>query len=307
MVGFHIVLYAIVRDNCCEMQNVRILSAALLIVLFITTLSSCGGKPEPQHQYQLKGKVVEINRKDKLVTISHDDIPGYMVAMTMPFKLKDERLLNEMEEGDRIQATLVIAGLKSWLEDVVVTRETADPSDISKSSKWTEPKPGEEVPNFNLVNQSGKRLSFRDYKGNAVIVTFIYTRCPLPDYCPLMTENFSQILAALKSEPEKYLKTHLLSITLDPEYDSPKVLSEYAAAYSADLERWDFATGTKDEIKKVATYFGLQYWTEGDQVIHSLRTAIVGSDGRLIKLYRGNEWKPDEILKELRITPPTSS
>ncbi|HKA21786.1 MAG TPA: SCO family protein [Blastocatellia bacterium] len=289
------------------MQNVRILSAALLIVLFITTLSSCGGKPEPQHQYQLKGKVVEINRKDKLVTISHDDIPGYMVAMTMPFKLKDERLLNEMEEGDRIQATLVIAGLKSWLEDVVVTRETADPSDISKSSKWTEPKPGEEVPNFNLVNQSGKRLSFRDYKGNAVIVTFIYTRCPLPDYCPLMTENFSQILAALKSESEKYLKTHLLSITLDPEYDSPKVLSEYAAAYSADLERWDFATGTKDEIKKVATYFGLQYWTEGDQVIHSLRTAIVGSDGRLIKLYRGNEWKPDEILKELRITPPTSS
>src|SRR5262249_31612450 len=185
------------------------------------------------------------------------------------------------------------------------TRETADPSDISKSSKWTEPKPGEEVPNFNLVNQSGKRLSFRDYKGNAVIVTFIYTRCPLPDYCPLMTENFSQILAALKSESEKYLKTHLLSITLDPEYDSPKVLSEYAAAYSADLERWDFATGTKDEIKKVATYFGLQYWTEGDQVIHSLRTAIVGSDGRLIKLYRGNEWKPDEILKELRITPPT--
>ena len=296
-------MYVILRDNCCDMQNLRIPIAAFMIVLVTSTLSSCGGKPEPEHRYQLKGKVVEIDRKDKLVTVSHDDIPGYMVGMTMPFKLKDERLLKDMEEGDRIQATLVIAGLRSWLEEVVVTRETADPSDLSKSSTWTEPKPGEEVPNFKLVNQAGKHISFRDYQGSAVLVTFIYTRCPLPDYCPLMTENFSQILAALKSEPEKYTKSHLLSITLDPEWDSPKVLSEYAAANSADLDRWDFATGSKDAIKKVATYFGLQYWTENDQVIHSLRTAIIGTDGRLVKLYRGNEWKPDEMLKELRKIP----
>jgi len=303
LVGFHVVLYVILRDNCCDMQNLRILIVAFMIVLATSTLSSCKGKPEPEHRYQLKGKVVEIDRKDKLVTISHEDIPGYMVGMTMPFKLKDERLLNDMEEGDRIQATLVIAGLRSWLEDVVVTRETPDPSDLSKSSTWTEPKPGEEVPNFKLVNQAGKHISFRDYQGKTVMVTFIYTRCPLPEYCPLMTDNFSQILAALKSEPEKYTKTHFLSITLDPEYDSPAILGEYAAAHSADLDRWDFATGSKDEIKKVATYFGLQYWTENDQVIHSLRTAIIGADGRLLKLYRGNEWKPDEILKELQKTP----
>jgi protein SCO1/2 len=274
-------------------------------MIVLATLPSCSGKPEPQHRYDLKGKVVQVDKQLQMVTVAHEDIPGYMVGMTMPFKVKDPRILREMEEGDRIQATLVIEGLKSWLEDVVVTRETPDPSDLSKSSNWTEPKPGDEVPNFSLVNQSGKRISFHDYKGSAVIVTFIYTRCPLPDYCPLMTDNFSQILAALKSEPEKYVTTHLLSITLDPEYDSPKILTEYAGAHSAELARWDFATGSKDEIKKVATYFGLQYWTEGDQVIHSLRTAIVGSDGRLVKLYRGNEWKTDEVLKELR-TPPMS-
>ena len=306
-VGFDVVLYVILMDNCYEMQSDRIRIAAVVIAVCISTLPSCGGKPEPQHRYELKGKVVQVDKQLQMATVAHEDIPGYMVSMTMPFKVKDQRILREMDEGDRIQATLVIEGLKSWLEDVVVTREIADPSDLSKSSKWTEPKPGEEVPNFSLVNQAGKRLSFRDYQGNAVIVTFIYTRCPLPDYCPLMTDNFSQILVALKSEPEKYLKTHLLSITLDPEYDTPKLLREYAAAHSADLDRWDFATGSKDEIKKVATYFGLQYWTEGDQVIHSLRTAIIGTDGRLVKLYRGNEWKPEELLKELRTTPPASS
>ena len=272
----------------------------------MSALPSCRGKPEPQHRYELKGKVVQVDKQLQMVTVAHDDIPGYMVGMTMPFKVKDERLLGDMAEGDRIQATLVVAGLKSWLEDVVVTRETADQSDLSKSSTYTEPKPGDEVPDFALKNQAGKRVSFRDYKGNALIVTFIYTRCPLPDYCPLMTDNLSQILAALKSEPEKYVKTHLLSITLNPEYDSPKVLGEYAAAHSADLNRWDFATGSQDEIKKVAKYFGLQYWTENDQVIHSLRTAIIGNDGRLVKLYRGNEWKPDEILKELVKPSPTS-
>src|SRR4029453_2994535 len=114
------------------------------------------------------------------------------------------------------------AGLRSWLEDVVIVRETADPSDLSKAGNWTEPKQGDEVPDFTLVNQDGKRLRFHEYQGSAVLVTFIFTRCPLPDYCPLMTDNFSEVLTALKSEPEKYVKTHLLSITLDPEYDSPK-------------------------------------------------------------------------------------
>jgi protein SCO1/2 len=272
---------------------------AVMIVLAAVIVPSCSPQG-PQQRYELKGKVVMVDKKDQTVTVAHDAIPGYMDAMTMPFKLKDERLLRDMADGDRLQATLVVAGLRSWLEDVVIIRETADSTGLSKSGTWTEPKQGDEVPDFTLVNQAGKRLRFRDYQASAVLVTFIYTRCPLPDYCPLMTDNFSEVLAALKSEPEKYVRTHLLSITLDPEYDSPKILSEYAAAHSADTDRWDFATGTKDEIKKIATYFGLQYWSERDQVIHSLRTAIIGSDGRLLKLFRGNEWKPDEILAELR-------
>ena len=268
--------------------------AFALIALIVGISASCQPAAAPQ-KYDLNGKVVSVDNKGRTVTVAHQAIPGYMEAMTMPFKLKDERLLKDLAEGDRLQATLVVAGLRSWLEDVVVTRETEDPSSLAKTDARIEPKIGDEVPDFPLVNQYGKRISLHQYRGKTVVLTFIYTRCPLPDYCPLMTDNFAEIEKRIfGSQPEM----RLLSITLDPEYDTPKVLRDYAAAHSGNTIYWDFATGTKDQIKQVATYFGMQYWTEGDQVIHSLRTAIVGPDGRLIKLFRGNEWKPDDIIKE---------
>jgi protein SCO1/2 len=277
----------------------RIRWVVVVAALILSGAAACrpGG---PEQRYELKGKVILVDKKGLTVTISHEAIRGYMDAMTMPFSLKDERLLRDLNEGDSVQATLVVAGLRSWLEDVVVTRETVDPSNLAKAETWVEPKPGDEVPDFKLEDQNNKRISFHQYRGRIVVLTFIYTRCPLPDYCPLMTDNFAEIEKALESGPESYPKTHLLSITLDPEYDTPRVLREYAARHSAGPAHWDFATGTKDEVKQVATYFGMQYWRDGNQVVHSLRTAIVGADGRLVKLYRGNEWKPDEIVRELR-------
>ena len=286
---------AISRIRCVVVVAALILSG---------TAASCRPRG-PEQRYELKGKVVLVDKQGSTVTIAHETIPDYMEAMTMPFKLKDERLLKDLAEGDSVQATLVVAGLRSWLEDVVVTRETVDPSNLGKPETWVEPKPGDEVPDFKLEDQNNNRISFHQYRGRIVLLTFIYTRCPLPDYCPLMTDNFAEIEKALKSGSESNPKTHLLSITLDPEYDTPRVLREYAAQHSAGSAHWDFATGTKDEVKRVATYFGLQYWRDSDQVVHSLRTAIVGPDGKLVKLYRGNEWKPDEIVRELRnLTSP---
>jgi protein SCO1 len=261
---------------------------------------ACRPRPSgPGQRYELKGRVVNVDKRAAMVTIAHDAIPGYMEAMTMPFKLRDDRLLSELTEGDRVQATLVVDGLRSWLDDVVRTRESVDSSNLSKADTWVEPQPGAEVPDFKLVDQTGKRLSLHQYRGRTLVLTFIYTRCPLPDYCPLITENFSQLQKLLQSEPGSSLRTRLLSITVDPEYDTPKVLRKYAAANSADSAQWDFATGSKDEVKQIATYFGMQYWREGDQVIHSLRTAIVAPDGKLVKLYRGNEWKADEVIEEV--------
>jgi len=283
--------------------------ARALVVLSILSAAqpACHSRATgPEQRYAIKGKVVSVEKRDSTVTIAHEAIPGYMDAMTMPFKLKDERLLADLAEGDRVQATLVVKGLQSWLEEVVATREAVDQSDITKSQNSIEPKPGDEVPDFTLVNQDGKRIKLSQYRGRALVLTFIYTRCPLPDYCPLMTENFSEIEKTLKAVPEMYSKTHLLSISVDPEYDTPKVLRAYATNHSADFEHWDFLTGAKDDVKRVATYFGMQYWRDGDQVVHSLRTAIVGADGKVVKLYRGNEWKPEEIVTELRQLGPVA-
>jgi protein SCO1 len=284
----------------------RSAARAFLVFAVVSTLPiACRPRATgPEQRYPIKGKVVNVDKRGSVVTIAHEPISGYMEAMTMPFKLKDSSLLDVMTDGDRLQGTLVVAGARSWLEDVVVVHESADPGATSVNS--IEPKPGDEVPDFALVNQDGKRITLRQYGGRMIVVTFIYTRCPLPDYCPLMTDNFAEIEKSIKSDPELYSKTHLLSISVDPEYDKPKVLRDYAVAHGADAAHWDFASGTKDEVKKVATYFGMQYWLEGDQVVHSLRTAIIGADGKLVKIYRGNEWKPEEIAAELR-SPATSA
>lgn len=290
-----------VRINCFVNRKPKLVRFVGLpgAILMLLGALACGLLHKgPEQHYELKGKVVSVDKRGGTITVAHEAIPGYMEAMTMPFKLKDTRLLNDLAEGDRLQAMLVVSGARSWLEDVVVTREISD--SFSKAENSIEPKSGDEVPDFSLINQEGRRTSFHKYRGRAVLLTFIYTRCPLPDYCPLITDNFSEIQKALKTEPDLYAKTHLLSVSVDPEYDTPRVLREYAAAHSADLAHWDFATGSKDEVKRIATYFGLQYWRDGDQVVHSLRTAIIGADGKFVKLYRGNEWKPSELVAELR-------
>lgn len=289
----------------------KILAKLFFVVVMVSTVPlAC--KPRatgPELRYPIKGQVVNVDKRGSAVTVAHEAIPGFMDAMTMPFKLKDPSLLDVMADGDRLQATLVVAGARSWLEDVVVVSESADTSATSANS--LEPKAGDQVPDFSLVNQDGKRITLGQYRDRALVVTFIYTRCPLPDYCPLMTEHFIDIEKSLTAEPELHAKTHLLSITVDPEYDTPKVLREYAAreleaqmkSGRPDFAHWELATGGKDEVKRVASFFGMQYWQERDQVIHSLRTALVGPGGKLVKLYPGNEWKPQEVIAELHRIP----
>ncbi len=277
-----------------------------VLLCIVVAVTACNRKPAaPAERYDLKGKVVSVDKRLGTVTISHEDIPNLMDAMTMPFKLKDTWAFDELAVGDNITATLVIEGRDSWIEGVVFTRQTVDPMNPSGATQFAEPKPGEEVPNFALVNQDGKRIALHQFRGQVLLLTFIYTRCPLPDYCPLMTANFGLIEQALRAEPALYPQTQLLSISVDPDYDKPQVLRQYgletADAAGAELfKRWQFASGTTEEIKKVAGYFGLQYVKDNDQINHSLQTAIIGTDGKLVKLYRGNDWKPAAVLNDLK-------
>jgi protein SCO1/2 len=226
-----------------------------------------------------------------------------MEAMTMPFALFNEDVYSELKPGSQILATLVVDQGRSWIEDPVVSN-VVDPNLVSKTEdSGVEPSAGTETPDFALVNQDGKKIGFKQYRGKALILTFIYTRCPLPDYCPLMTKNFSDINRELQGKPALRDKTHLLSITVDPDYDKAKVLRDYGARFAASdndgFKQWEFATGSPEQIKKVAQFFGLNYWKEKDQIIHGLRTAIITPDGKVAKVYRHNDWKPEDVVKDL--------
>ncbi len=279
--------------------------AALVLAALSAGLASCGSGDEANAaRYELKGKVEHVDKRGSAVTIAHGAIADYMPAMTMPFKLKDESLYDELAPGDEVTATLVVAGDRSWLEDVIRVRAVPDEAGAPTAARRVEPGAGEQVPDFSLTNQDGKRIRVNKYRGKAVVLTFIYTRCPLPDYCPLMTERFAQIEKSLKGDGPLYGRTHLLSVTVDPDYDKPAVLRSYGQAAGAQaFEHWEFATGGREEVKQIASWFGLEYWPDKDQIIHSLRTAIIGPDGKLVKIYHGSEWKPEDVISDLRSLP----
>lgn len=279
-----------------------------LSLLVCLGLSACKSAPpkasDGAKRFEVKGKVVSADKGEHKVTIAHEEIKDYMEAMTMPFTLLDDWVYSELKPGAQIQATLVVDQGRTWLENPVVTN-IADPSLVGKIEETgAEPSPGTDVPNFTLVNQDGKKISFDKYRKQALVVTFIYTRCPMPDQCPLMSQNFQRIQQQVQQNPTLKDKTHLLSITVDPKFDKPKVLRDYGARYLAldkpdAFKHWEFATGSAEEVKQTAQFFGLNYWPEKDQIIHSLRTAIVTPDGKVAKIYRGNEWKPEEVVQDL--------
>jgi len=275
----------------------KVILALLLICLCVTM--SC--RRSNQVRYDLNGKVVEVEPDKHLVTVSHEEIKGYMPAMTMPYTVHNDADLKILAPDDQITATLVVDGSEMWLEDLIITRQSANPSALARMKIA---QPGDEVPNFTLRNQNNREIHIKDYRGKTLLLTFIYTRCPVPEYCTLMSNNFAQIDRVLGQDPSLYEKTHLLSISMDPSYDTPEVLRSYGAAHTERYEKetfahWEFAGGTSDQVKAIAQFFGLTYFPEKDQIIHGLRTAIITPDGKVEKIYTGNEWKPEEVVQEM--------
>jgi len=283
----------------------KIPAIILTLILFLSwfTGTACRRRSSAnEKRFDLKGKVLVVEVDKHLVTIAHEEVKGFMPAMTMPFMLPDESTLQFLATGDEINATLVVDGAQSWLENVTITRQSSDPS---ATTGVPEAKEGDDVPDYRLVNQDNKGISLHNFRGKTLLLTFIYTRCPLPEYCNLMSTNFAEVDRELQKDKNVYAKTHLLSITIDPEYDTPKVLRSYGSAHteryeSETFEHWDFATGSKDQIKGVAQFFGLRYFQDNDQIVHGLRTVIIGPDGKVVKVYRDNQWKPAEVAELMR-------
>ena len=279
--------------------------ALLLILIALGGIAaSCSRNSGNEKRYDLKGKVVSVDHEKQQVTIAHEEVKGYMPGMTMPFSVRKQSDFEMLVPNADVTATLVVDGSHSWLENlfVVVKQEAGAPL---TTTAVVQAKEGDEVPNYTLLNQDAKQIRIKNYRGKALLLTFIYTRCPEPDQCTLMSNNFAQIERQLGQDPELYARTHLLSITIDPSYDDPKVLRSYGAAHTERYENetflhWEFATGTGDQVKEIAQYFGLQYFPEKDQIIHALRTVIVNPDGKVAKVYTGNEWKIEDVVAELK-------
>jgi protein SCO1/2 len=280
--------------------------SVLLLLLLCAAMTACQSKQAEVNakRYELKGTIVSIDKANQSATISHEAIKDLMEGMTMPFKLKDAWPLDVMKPGDEVQATLVMTDDSGWLEDVVVVQKTDAPTAAPPGISAL-PKEGDKVPDFRFLNQDGQRVGLKQYQGKAVLLTFIYTRCPVPDYCALMSSNFAELERELEKDAALYKGTHLVSISFDPAYDTPKVLRSYGAAQTGKYDRetfnhWEFVTADAEEVKKVAQFFGLTYIPEKDQIVHSLQTALIAPDGRLAKLYSGNKWKPSDVAADIR-------
>lgn len=278
----------------------------LLLLILIASLggvASCRRASGNEKRYDLKGKVVSVEPEKRQVTIAHEDVKDYMPGMTMPFTVKNDADMQMLVPNAEVTATLVVDGKHSWLEDLFVVTKQEAGSPVANALPAA--KEGDEVPNYTLVNQDAKPIRIHDYRGKTLLLTFIYTRCPFPDQCTLMSNNFLQIDRQLAQDLELYAKTRLLSISIDPAYDDPKVLRSYGAAHTEQYEKetfahWEFATGTNEQVKEIAQYFGLRYFPEKDQIIHALRTVVVDPKGKVAKAYTGNDWKIDEVVEEVK-------
>ena len=255
-------------------------------------------------RYQLRGQVMDKNVATNEITVDHEDIPGFMQAMTMPYKVKDSAVVQEVEAGDKIAAEIVVAnnGNDYWLEDVRITDESG-----RKTTKAPAPAQrlaaGERVPNLPLINQDGKTIHLDDFEGKAVLLTFIYTRCPMPNFCPRLSSQFARIHDNLEKTPEAYAKTHLLTVSFDPKYDTAPVLRRYGLAYldndASGFAQWDFASAGPSDLRKLADAFGLVYFEQGNQIAHSMDIVLISPEGTIVK-YWSNEWTAAELEADLR-------
>lgn len=287
----------------------RTITFALIALL----LSSCQkpantpASPNAKH-YPFKGKVVSVDKAKKTATIDHEDIPGYMSSMTMAFPIHEDWVWNELTPGSEIQADLVVDNKATpdpfWLEKITIVSAPAP----NAPTPTPDDRIGKQVPGFSLTNQDGKRISPKDFRGKAWAITFIYARCPLPDYCIRMSKNFSDLANQLKTDVELKDKIRLLSISFDPENDTPAKLRQYGAGYlgnqnPSDFSIWQLAVGSDKDIQPLAQFLGLDYRVDENNktvINHNLRTAVIGPDGKVQKIIGGNDWTTDELLTDLK-------
>jgi protein SCO1/2 len=276
-----------------------------LAILAVVAAAACGRAPEAR-QYEVRGQILAVDRDRREVLVDHEDIKGFMPAMTMPYRVNDPALLDGKTPGDLFTATLVVEDVRAYLSTLTTTGhaplETQPAGPLITDADLL--KEGEVVPDYALVDHTGTARPLGSLRGQRVALTFMYTRCPLPDFCPLMDKHFAAVQQEIRRSPD-LADVRLVSVTLDPDYDVPAVLARHAAALGAEPGRWYFLTGKPDEVLAFAKRFGVTA-QPGDPdigLVHNLRTAVIDAQGRLVTAYSGNMWTPAELVADIKKAP----
>ena len=284
------------------------IGTAFFLILSLVMAACGGGASAERREYRLEGQVLSVQPDHKQAVIRHEEIRGFMSAMTMPYDVKDPKEYENLAPGDLVTATLVVEPTKAYLEGVkkvgsAPLEAPAGTEAPGAAAGFELIKTGAPVPNQTFVDQDGRSVSLDSFRGSAVIVTFMYTSCPMPTFCPLMDQNFAKIQAKLK-EQHNLLKAHLLSVSFDPQIDTPAVLKKHATGLGADSRLWTFVTGDRDQVDKWASGFGVSIsraMNDPRDITHNLRTAILDREGNLVQVYNGNEWTPEQVLADVRV------
>jgi protein SCO1/2 len=272
------------------------------VVIFLLIVSGCRAPEPPARRFPLTGEIVAIKADRTEVTVKHDDIKDFMPPMTMPFPIKEAAQLTGLAVGDTIAATLVLTNEESFLTDMRKTG-TVPPEQRSRfEERPASLAPGQTVPDFTFTADDGRPVALASLRGSFVLLTFIYTRCPLPDYCPRMNASFKGVQDRVLARPDLQGQVQLLSVSFDPDFDTPARLKAQAASAGAVPALWRFVTAPRPGIDEFGARFGLTVTREGadgTNITHNLRTALLARDGTLVKTYNGSEWSPAEVLTDL--------
>jgi len=281
----------------------------LLTACVALALLGCGrstNSDERGDHYDTRGVVRGFSPDRSTIEIQHENIPGFMPSMTMPFVARDPNQIADLKTGDAISFRMAVTQKDFWIENVkkirredvnVAEPKRTSPVSADRDARLTE---GDKMPPFTLTNQNGERISLDTFHGNSLVLTFVFTRCPVPNFCPRMSNNFGELQETIKSSTGTLANARLLSVTLDPAYDTPKILSDYAAFHHADSKIWSFATGDEKEIDSLTRAFSVYRQNEAGTISHGLATALINKEGRIDKIWRGNAWTPAEIIKEIQ-------
>jgi protein SCO1 len=275
---------------------------AILIVTIL--VAACGSEPE-QRTYQLSGQILVVKPETNEVLVKHEDIPGFMPAMTMPYTVNDPALIKDRVAGDLITATLVVGAERAHLSAITRTGSAPLPEDarttIPAAAGVSILNAGDPVPDTPLVDQDGTTVSLKDFLGSAVAVSFIYTRCPLPQFCPLIDRRFREVQTLVNADPALKDNVRLLSISFDPKFDRADVLRAHAKKVGADPKVWRFATAGEAVVDRLAAEFGINVIRERDGTItHNLRTAVIDPAGRVAAILDNNEWTAAQLADALK-------